>query len=35
MKREPDAPHRDPFGEPIVCNYMCHEEITKSAEKGK
>ena len=28
--------HRAPFGEPpVVCNYFYHEEITKSAKKGK
>ena len=31
-----DNQHRAPFGEPpVVCNYFYHEEITKSAKKGK
>ena len=31
-----DDRHRAPFGEPpVVCNYFYHEEITKSAKKGK
>ena len=31
-----DDQHRAPFGEsPVVCNYFYHEEITKSAKKGK
>ncbi len=31
-----DDQHRSAFGEPpVVCNYFYHEEITKSAKKGK
>ena len=31
-----DDRHRSPFGEPpVVCNYFYHEEITKSAKRGK
>lgn len=31
-----DDRHRAPFGEPpVVCNDFYHEEITKSAKKGK
>ena len=31
-----DDQHRAPFGAPpVVCNYFYHEEITKSAKKGK
>ena len=31
-----DDLHRSPFGmPPVVCNYFYHEEVKKSAKKGK
>ncbi len=35
ISRDDDL-HRSPFGKPrVVCNYFYHEEVRKSAKKGK
>ena len=36
MYTRDDDLHRSPFGKPpVVCNYFYHEEVRKSAKKGK